>query len=129
MHPSPSPDPPPSPRAGARLRVAAVAILVAGLLASTGVWIAAADDAAATADGPTARIVGNRVDTAADDAARDSQSERLGGQALVRTAAFDRWLRSLWHGRRLAWTLGVLAIALAAACAWIAALMDTPVDP
>ena len=51
------------------------------------------------------------------------QLERLGGRASVRTAEFDQWLSSLWHGRRLAATLAVLGLVLGGACWRIGALM------
>jgi len=51
------------------------------------------------------------------------QLERLGGRASVRTAEFDQWLSSLWHGRRLAATLAVLGLVVGGACWRIGALM------
>lgn len=113
-------------RPGARLRAAAVAILLAGAVASTGVWIAADTNDAPLGSGDA--VAGSQVDADAGAAARDRQSERLGGQALVRTAALNRWFGSLWHGRRLALTLGAISLVLAGACAGIAALMDEPDD-
>ena len=49
--------------------------------------------------------------------------ERLGGTASVRTAEFDQWLSSLWHGRRLAGTLAVLALVVGGACWRVGGLM------
>ena len=51
------------------------------------------------------------------------QLERLGGRASVQTAEFDRWLSSLWHGRRLAGTLAVLGLVVGGACWRVGALM------
>jgi hypothetical protein len=52
------------------------------------------------------------------------QLERLGGRASVQMAEFDRWLSSLWHGRRLAVTLAVLGLVVGGTCWRVGALMD-----
>jgi hypothetical protein len=108
-----------------RLRLAAWLILVAGLVAAVLVYLRAADTAP---DDGAYRIVDGQAYAANDSAGADLQSERLGGKALVRTAAFDRWLGSLWHGRRLAWTVLAITAALAGLCFHIAGLIDEPVD-
>ena len=55
--------------------------------------------------------------------------ERLGGTATVQTVKFDQWMGSLWHGRRLAFTLAVLGLAIGGACWHVGGLMDEePLD-
>ena len=56
----------------------------------------------------------------ADDAAdsltkRDVyQLEKLGGKELVLSTQLQEWFSSLWHGRRLAWTVGCASITASA---------------
>jgi hypothetical protein len=50
--------------------------------------------------------------------------ERLGGTAGVQTVKFDQWMGSLWHGRRLAFTLALLGLAIGGACWHVGGLMD-----
>jgi hypothetical protein len=45
--------------------------------------------------------------------------EVIGGKFAVYLDEFNRWFASLWHGKTLAYTIGVLAIALALVCFWI----------
>jgi hypothetical protein len=47
-----------------------------------------------------------------------STTRALGGKFAVLTAEFNDWFASLWHGRALAGTVAVLAVAIAAACFW-----------
>ena len=42
--------------------------------------------------------------------------ERIGGKAAVAAAEFNEWFDGLWHGRRLAGTLAVLAIGASLLC-------------
>jgi hypothetical protein len=51
------------------------------------------------------------------------QVERLGGMSAVYALEFHRWFLSLWHGRRLAYTLAALSAAVALLCFYIAGLM------
>jgi hypothetical protein len=105
------------PRSGAgRLRLAALAVLAVGWLLALTVYLAsapAADDGGAAA-----------VDTSTEML----QVERLGGKAAVLTLQFNRWLQTLWHGRRLAGTLAVLSTLMAWLCLHIAELADGDED-
>ena len=38
-----------------------------------------------------------------------SQLERMGGKSYVLFKDLDDWFDSLWHGRRLGWTIGVMS--------------------
>ncbi|HUH93865.1 MAG TPA: hypothetical protein VL742_12115 [Casimicrobiaceae bacterium] len=92
-----------------------LAILVIGLASAALIYAFAGDDADA-------------------EAAREIASERMyqhnialmGGQFAVLSDEFNRWFGSLWHGRALACTVAVLAVAIAAACFWIGGLMSVP---
>lgn len=39
--------------------------------------------------------------------------ERFGGKFAVLTAEFSQWLAGLWHGKSLAFTVGILSMLLA----------------
>jgi hypothetical protein len=112
-----------------RLRIAALVVLVLGLLSAAVVIVTAS-----TQSDPGSisyRIVGGKAFADSDDAStREMQQlERLGGKASVLTFKFNRWLASLWSGRRLAFTLAVLSVAFAAACFHVAGLMDETGPP
>ena len=89
------------------------AILVIGFLSAALIYAFAGDDA---------------------DAAREIASQRMyqhnialmGGQFAVLSDEFNQWFGSLWHGRTLAYTVAVLAVAIAAACFWIEGLISVP---
>jgi len=50
--------------------------------------------------------------------------ELFGGKAMIPMVRFNQWLGSLWHGERLAFTMGVLSIVVALACFWVARLVS-----
>lgn len=112
-----------------RLRLAALAILVAGLLAALGVFVAAGDTEGG--EGASIRIIDGQAYSEPQDnrSAEMRQLERLGGKASVQAWRFDSWLSSLWHGRRLAATLVVLTGLAAGLCWHIAGLMEEDADP
>jgi hypothetical protein len=97
-----------------RVQLAGALIAVLGLVAAAFVWFGAPGDDEGVDDGMAQR--------------ERQQVERLGGRATVQTVQFDAWLGSLWHGRRLAWTLAILSLAAGGGCAWIGTLMGEEVD-
>jgi hypothetical protein len=100
-----------------RLHLAAIVILIAG-------WLAAASVFVTTGASAPAPISGQIQAASPEGGVREQQAlERIGGTATVRVVAFNRWVASLWHGRRLAATLAVLASVVAALCWHIADLM------
>jgi hypothetical protein len=111
-----------------RLQLAGLVVLVVGLLAALCVYLAAANGPDTGA--ASYRIVdGHAYASAPDDSDREMQAlERLGGRASVWTYRFDRWLASLWHGRRLAGTLTVLSLVVSWACFHVAGLMAEDPD-
>ena len=48
--------------------------------------------------------------------------ELFGGKAMIPMVRFNQWLGTLWHGERLAFTIGVLSIVVALTCFWLARL-------
>ncbi|MDE1947944.1 MAG: hypothetical protein KGL43_08575 [Burkholderiales bacterium] len=111
-----------------RIRIGGLLVFVVGMVAALAVYLftppSHADDSATSW-----QIVGGQTFTGDEGNARDDQQlARIGGQAAVFAVTFNRWLASLWHGRRLAWTLALLAAAVAALCFHIAALMAEPLD-
>ena len=94
------------------LRRIGVAILVVGLSAAAWVFATApaADESAAAGDtGPYVAGVDNSK-------RYRLELERIGGKSAVVTAEFSDWFDSLWHGRKLAGTLAVLAVGSAWLC-------------
>ena len=94
-----------------RINCAGVVILAAGLTGAALIYLFAADDAA-----PVTEIGDRRVN--------EFQIERIGGMAAVYAVRFNQWLGSLWHGRQLAFTIGVLAIVIALVCFWVASVVS-----
>ena len=97
-----------------RVRLAGLIVLIAGWIAAAIVLVAAG-----RAGGEEAREA-SRGETLT--------LERIGGKAVVRTVAFDRWFASLWQGERLGWTLAVLSLVIGGACFYVGGLMGETVD-
>jgi hypothetical protein len=87
--------------AHARLRAFAIAILLAGLAAGALICLFAADDR------------GDALRQVTDSRNYEYNIERIGGMSAVYAARFNAWFASLWHGRTLGVTIGVLAVACA----------------
>ena len=98
-----------------RLYLLGVFILLAGLGAAAFVFFSADDEAADDAAGGGVYVISPR-----DSKRYRHDVELLGGKAAVLADDFNRWFAGLWQGRRLAWTLAVLAIGGALACFWLA---------
>jgi hypothetical protein len=100
--------PAPTSNAPRLVRRTGLALLLIGWIAAACVFFTAPADP--------------RADTVAQQ--REMRElERLGGTATAQTVRFDQWLGSLWHGRRLAATLAVLSLVVAAGCTYVAGLM------
>jgi len=52
------------------------------------------------------------------------QLEKMGGKSFILFNDFNEWFASLWHGRRLAYSVGVLSIAGFLSCRWFADLLE-----
>jgi hypothetical protein len=106
-----------------RVRLAGLAIAVIGLVAAAIVYFTASGQADVNAVGYE-MAGGNAYAITLQDSQRELQQlERIGGKSAVLTLQFRLWFASLWHGRRLAWTLAGLSLALALLCFHIASLM------
>jgi hypothetical protein len=95
-----------------RISYCGVAILLAGLVAAALIYLLAADDSGSD---PAAAIESGRV--------YEYNIERIGGMAAVYAARLNRWLAGLWHGRPLAYTVAVLAVAIALLCFGVARMV------
>lgn len=85
----------------ARLRAASVVILAAGLVAAVVIY--------ATAPPPPDNPLGNPEDSKV----YLRQMELYGGKANVLASDARQWMASLWHGKRLAFSVAVLAALVA----------------
>jgi hypothetical protein len=52
--------------------------------------------------------------------------ELIGGKGALYMARFSEWFGDLWHGRSLAYTVAVIAAAIAGACFVFALLLSEP---
>jgi hypothetical protein len=55
--------------------------------------------------------------------------EQIGGKSTVLGVEFNSWFSSLWHGRRLAYTVGVLSVADFLVCLWLTDFFTDPPSP
>ena len=104
-----------------RFHFAAIAILVIGLIVATIVY--ATSPAIAESDASSVQII-NGVAYPVDSSRQMQQLERIGGKASVQAYKFQQAFESLWHGRKLAYTLSVVGVLLAFLCWHIASLAD-----
>lgn len=104
-----------------RLYLMGFSILIAGLLCAAWVFDAATDDIG-DSDVVNYQIVAGHFYplTTADSKRYQYDMERIGGKYAVVAEEVNQWLSSLWHGKRLAYTIGVLAIVASLACFLIA---------
>ena len=96
-----------------RIFCSGLVILIAGLIGAALIYVFSADD-----------VTGGPVTEIGDRRSNEFQIERIGGKATVYVVRFNEWLGSLWQGRRLAFTVGVLSIVIALACFWVAGLVS-----
>jgi hypothetical protein len=82
--------------------------LVVGLMGAALIYAFATDDgdAEAAREIASARMYQHNI-------------ELMGGKFAVLSAEFNQWFAGLWHGKPLAYTVGVLAVAIALVCFWI----------
>ena len=89
----------------ARLRVVGLCILAAGMLAATFV----------------AGFTSSGGDVSMPDTKRNVyQMEVLGGKANILATEIREWVGSLWHGRRLAYTLACVSVSSSFICLFFA---------
>ncbi len=54
--------------------------------------------------------------------------KRIGGTQAVLTVELHDWLKSLWHGRRLAITLAVVSLLICGLCFHLGSLADDDIE-
>ena len=91
------------------------AVLLVGFASAAFIYVFAADDGEADA---VREITSGRM--------YQHNIELMGGKFAILSEEFNQWFASLWHGRTLAYTVAVLAIACALICFWVARLISTP---
>jgi hypothetical protein len=99
--------------AAKHVRMSGVILLVAGLLAAAIIFCTARP-------GEQLEIPGMDLTMKRDSL----QLERIGGKSYILFTDFNEWLASLRHGRRLAYTIGILSIAGFVGSRWFADLLE-----
>ena len=96
-----------------RIRISAVVLLLAGLLVAVIIVCTAR---------PKERlgIPGVDVPTKRDIL----ELEKMGGKSYILSNDINEWFASLWHGRGLAYTIGVLSLTGFVGCRWFADLIE-----
>ncbi len=104
------------------LTMAGAVILLVGLMVATMVYLTATDDENNDVNNQT--VEGNAYAITPRDSKQNlSDLKNAGGQAAVIADDFNWWVADLWHGKRLAYTLAVLAVGVSLACLWAANLL------
>lgn len=93
-----------------------VAILLVGLAGAALIYVFAGDDG--DADAAAGEVASGRM--------YEHNLELMGGKFAVFSDQFTQWFANLWHGRPLAYTVAVLAVAIALLCFWVARLVSVP---
>jgi len=109
----------------ARLKRIGAAILVLGLLSAIVVFIFASEapgnaSAYQIIDGVSYPVDVNNTKS------YNYNMERIGGKSAVFASDLDDWFSSLWHGKKLGYTLAVLSIVSTLLCYWLAYLFSLP---
>ncbi|GAC1334330.1 MAG: hypothetical protein NVS3B11_10330 [Collimonas sp.] len=112
------------------LYLIAAAVLLVGLLSAGLIYRTAAEqDKRAT----SYQIVGgNAYEVAPGDSKAYRRDMQLyGGTSGILIADFNRWLGSLWHGKRLAYVLAIFSVGIAYICCAVARgqIPDQPENP
>ena len=90
-------------------------VLVVGLMGAALIYAFATDDGDAEA---AREITSGRM--------YQHNIELMGGKFAVLSTEFNQWFAGLWYGRQLAYTVAILAIAIAIGCFWAAHLVSVP---
>jgi hypothetical protein len=98
--------------AAKRVHVSGVVLLVVGLLAAVIVFCTARRE-------ERLGILGLDVQTNR----QTLELERMGGKSYLLFNDLNQWFASLWRGRRLAYTVGILSFAGFLGCRWFADLL------
>jgi hypothetical protein len=102
----------------ARLRFGTVAILVLGFVSAIVIYVTAAP--------PPPNPLGYEPE---DTKKYVRDMEMYGGKSNLLAGELREWFDSLWHGKRLAFTVAVLTVVAAAAFAFFAVPLPPEVEP
>jgi len=108
-----------------RLKRIGIAILILGLLSSIAVFIFAGE----TPGNESAYQIIDGVSYPIDVSNTKSYNynmERIGGKSAVFASDLGDWFSSLWHGKKLSYTLAVLSIVSSVLCFLLAYLFSLP---
>ncbi len=92
-----------------RLNLAAALLLPVGLGSAVVIWLTAAEP-----------VENELVDAYLQSKVYRHELEAYGGKASVVADELVHWFESLWHGRTLAFTVGILTVVASAALALVA---------
>ena len=109
-----------------RLHLIGIFVLVAGLLSSVLIYATAAADSGRGAIGYDVVDGKSYPIMAGDSKSYQYNLERIGGKSAVLGAEFDDWFGGLWHGRKLAYTLGCLSVGSSLICFFFAHFVIFP---
>ena len=106
-------------RASQRFRVVGTTLLLVGMIAATFVYFKSKPE-------KQHGILGVAIRTNRDTL----ELERMGGKLYVLFSELNEWFVSLWHGRKLAYTIAVLSLGAFMVCHWLAENLaySTPID-
>jgi len=92
-----------------RFYLAGIIVLIAGLASAALIFISTAD------------YTGGELEyEITHSKSYEFQLERIGGKSAVLGVELTQWLVSLWHGKRLAFSVAFLSIGFAMICFWLA---------
>ncbi len=98
-----------------RVHLAGTVVLIVGILSAIVIYVLAASSSSA-----------NNLPDFSGDRRFNYELERLGGKFAVYSAAFSRWLATLWVGTTLAYTVATLSLVTALLCYWLADFLSYP---
>jgi hypothetical protein len=102
----------------ARLRVSAFAILIIGLAAAAAIYLSAQPPP------------GNPLGYEPEDTKKYLRDlEFYGGKGNVIATELREWFASLWHGKRLAYTIAVVTLAAAGVLKFLATHLPVDAEP
>lgn len=107
-----------------RWRLLGTVVLVGGLLAAAVIY-----ERAPAPDGQAEYLVDSGTKLSGNYKRFENEMKQIGGESNVIAAEFSDWFSALWHGRRLAGTVGVLSLAASLGCFLVAHLLNFPPPP
>ncbi len=107
-----------------RLRQTGLLLCLGGLLAAVTIYLRAP-----ASDDWADYLVSSGTMTSGNYKQYQNQMKQIGGESNVVAADFSAWFASLWHGRRLAVTVGILSLGGSVSCFLLAHLLNFPPAP